>query len=216
MSLSFPLLSAQPARPESESSADMELLDRLRKELANQLHMGVVQPGDRLPSIRAVARSTGMDHRSVARAYHALEEEGLVEVRGRSGVFVADPGTALERAELGEWASWLAQTVAEAWQRRLSSARLASLIATFADGSGLRCGCVESNDDQMTAYCAELGGCRGWRWSPCASLRATASAYWMSGSGSVCARSSPGWIWRSPRSTTRSRCGRCWTARAPR
>jgi DNA-binding transcriptional regulator YhcF (GntR family) len=68
---------------------DNELSDRLRDRILNALHLGTLRPGDRLPSIRTLWREMGVDHRVVAQAYRSLEAEGLVEVRGRSGVSVA-------------------------------------------------------------------------------------------------------------------------------
>ena len=51
--------------------------------------MGSLHSGDRLGSIREVARDLAEDPRAVARAYRMLGSGGLVEVRQRSGAFVA-------------------------------------------------------------------------------------------------------------------------------
>ncbi|HYW07386.1 MAG TPA: GntR family transcriptional regulator, partial [Longimicrobium sp.] len=66
------------------------LVDVLRERVLGGIHTGRLDTGDRLPSYREVTEQTGVtDLRTVARAYAVLEREGLVEVRGRSGVFVA-------------------------------------------------------------------------------------------------------------------------------
>lgn len=137
----------------------------LRTRLANRLHMGELHPGDRLPSIRAVARETGADHRAVARAYRALEREGLVEVRGRSGVCVA-PG--VEGAVRGEGAlrereRWVAEVLAQSWQRNIGPGELQGLLEACTARRPLTCACVESNLDQMTAYCTEVASLTGMR-----------------------------------------------------
>ncbi len=68
-----------------------ELIDDLRNRIVGGLPLGQLKPGDRLPSIREVRRETGRDHRAVARAYDVVAGENLLEVRGRSGAFVATP-----------------------------------------------------------------------------------------------------------------------------
>ncbi|HWK88648.1 MAG TPA: GntR family transcriptional regulator, partial [Longimicrobium sp.] len=103
------------------------ILTLLRNRIVSALHLGLAGPGDPLPSIRELSRDLGVDHRALARAYRALEAEGLVEVRERAGVYFAEPrrlagGLPLETAE------WLADTLAEAWRRRLDVAALQQLI----------------------------------------------------------------------------------------
>ena len=73
-----------------------------------QLHDSVVRgitegqllPGQRLPTTRALAAHLGLAVNTVAGAYRALEESGIVEGRGRAGTFVAlgdDPVAAAAR-----------------------------------------------------------------------------------------------------------------------
>jgi DNA-binding transcriptional regulator YhcF (GntR family) len=131
------------------------LSDKLRDRILSALHLGLLQPGDRLPSIRALWRELGVDHRVVAQAYRMLEDEGLVEVRGRSGVYLA-PQDQLGGEVLAETARWMAGVLVEGWKRRMTLAELPELIRRCTATVRLRCACVESNVDQMAAYCAEL------------------------------------------------------------
>ena len=132
-----------------------ELSDRLRDRILNALHLGLLHPGDRLPSIRALWREMGVDHRVVAQAYRTLEDEGLVEVRGRSGVYLA-PQDQLGGELLAETARWMAGVLVEAWKRRMTVSEVPELIRRCTTTRRIRCGVVESNIDQMTAYCHEL------------------------------------------------------------
>lgn len=132
-----------------------ELSDRLRDRILNALHLGLLHPGDRLPSIRALWREMGVDHRVVAQAYRTLEDEGLVEVRGRSGVYLA-PQDQLGGELLAETARWMAGVMVEAWKRRIAVAEVPELIRRCTTTRTIRCAVVESNVDQMTAYCHEL------------------------------------------------------------
>ena len=131
------------------------LSDKLRDRILSALHLGLLQPGDRLPSIRALWREMGVDHRVVAQAYRALEDEGLVEVRGRSGVYLA-PQDQLGGEVLAETARWMAGVLVEGWKRRMTMAEIPELIRRCTSTVRLRCAVVESNVDQMTAYSAEL------------------------------------------------------------
>lgn len=66
------------------------ILEQLRDRIVTGLYFGNWQPGERLPSIRDIADAESVDRKTAAAAYHRLEEEGLVEVKPRSGVFLRD------------------------------------------------------------------------------------------------------------------------------
>ncbi|MDB4951868.1 MAG: DNA-binding transcriptional regulator YhcF, GntR family [Gemmatimonadetes bacterium] len=132
-----------------------QLTDRLRDRILNALHRGSLRPGDRLPSIRTLWKEMGVDHRVIAQAYRTLEAEGLVQVRGRSGVYVA-PQEALGGELLAETARWMAGVMVEGWKRHIPIFDLPELLRRCTSTRRLRCACVESNVDQMTAYCTEL------------------------------------------------------------
>jgi DNA-binding transcriptional regulator YhcF (GntR family) len=66
------------------------ILDQLRDRIVTGLYFGNWQPGELLPSIRDIADAESVDRKTAAAAYHRLEEEGLVEVKARSGVFLRD------------------------------------------------------------------------------------------------------------------------------
>ncbi|HEX2091850.1 MAG TPA: GntR family transcriptional regulator, partial [Longimicrobiaceae bacterium] len=145
-----------PSRSErAVSEAQAELTGRIRDRLLNALHVGGLRPGDRLPSIREVARETGVDHRMVASTYRTLQAEGLVQVRGRSGVYVADQER-LGQNLLAETANWLAGVLTDAWKRQIPLPDLPELIHRCTAQSRIRVACVESTLDQITAYCTEL------------------------------------------------------------
>jgi len=65
-------------------------IDRVRHELLTALHIGRLTPGDRVPSIRRLADLTGMNRKTVHRAYRRMAEEGILETRPGSGTFVTE------------------------------------------------------------------------------------------------------------------------------
>ena len=131
-----------------------EIEKRLRYRILGLLHAGRLQPGERLPSIRALAREEGIDHRVVAEAYRKLQEEDIVEIRLGSGVYVAGGQKPVDGV-LVETAGWLADLFVEGWHRGLGRGQLGELAERCASAR-LRCACIESNRDHMTALAGEL------------------------------------------------------------
>lgn len=125
----------------------------IRGHILGRMHAGWLAPGEKLPSIRALARRLGADHRAVANAYRTLEAEGLIEVRRTAGVYVADHAPGIP--QLADHAKWAAEILFQGWQRRICRDALAGLIGAGAPRS-VRCGCIESNEDHMLALRAEL------------------------------------------------------------
>lgn len=70
-------------------------LERVRAQFLTALHVGKLRPGDRVPSVRRLADLTGMNRKTVHRAYQTLAGEGLLDLRRGSGTFISDgsPGT---------------------------------------------------------------------------------------------------------------------------
>jgi len=60
---------------------------------------GRLQPGEELPSIRALAEQLLVNPNTIARAYRELETAGVVEKRRTAGTFIADSGSPLARKE---------------------------------------------------------------------------------------------------------------------
>ncbi|QES42415.1 GntR family transcriptional regulator [Streptomyces venezuelae] len=74
------------------------------------LRLGLLEPGDKLPTAREVVEATAINPNTVLKAYRELEREGLVEARRGLGTFVrrtlgAAPADSPLRGELAEWAA---------------------------------------------------------------------------------------------------------------
>ena len=73
------------------------------------LRLGVLRPGDKLPTAREVVEATAINPNTVLKAYRELERDGLVEARRGLGTFVrrglsTAPADSPRRAELDGWA----------------------------------------------------------------------------------------------------------------
>lgn len=132
-------------------------LDRLRHRVLTALHTGQLKPGERLPSARIVAEELGVDRRAVMDGYRALQEEGLVEVRRRSGVYLVGNGSPSPDVP-GETARWMAtRVVTGAWRRRIPLLDLPDFVRACVHSTELICACVDEIDDDRLALCKEIG-----------------------------------------------------------
>ena len=138
-----------------------ELAEALRQRFFSQIHLGVLQPGSKLPSTRELAAELGADWRVVLAAYRELERDGLVELRERSGIYFA-PGRGAGgngvRPEDVRVVRWLADVLAEGLTRGVPVPALPDRLHGWTATLRLRAVCIECNDDQLAALCAELGG----------------------------------------------------------
>ncbi|MET3216375.1 UNVERIFIED_ORG: DNA-binding transcriptional MocR family regulator [Burkholderia territorii] len=62
----------------------------LAQTIADAIRRGDLTPGARIPTVRAACRAYRVSPSTVFRAYYALESEGLIVARARSGYFVAN------------------------------------------------------------------------------------------------------------------------------
>ncbi|WOX08601.1 GntR family transcriptional regulator [Streptomyces sp. N50] len=86
--------------------------EQIRAQISERARSGALPVGYRLPTVRGLAESLGLAANTVAKAYRALETDGVIETRGRNGTFVAAAGSAAERE-----ASAAAQVYAEKVRR---------------------------------------------------------------------------------------------------
>lgn len=84
---------------------------QLVQQVKQAMRMGLLEAGDRLPTVRDVASSLAINPNTVLKAYRELELEGLVEGRPGQGTFVvgslAGPSLASHGALRRELLAWL-------------------------------------------------------------------------------------------------------------
>lgn len=94
--------------PSSGVATYLQLVQQVRQAL----RLGILQPGDRLPTAQQVVASLAINPNTVLKAYRDLEREGLVRARPGQGTFVVGtlPGTdpAVQARFLGLMSDWLA------------------------------------------------------------------------------------------------------------
>jgi PAS domain S-box-containing protein len=134
---------------------DADLVALLRDQIANALHLGHIEPGDRLPSIRDLSRRFDVTTYAAVHAYEALAAEGVVEKRGRSGMYVAAQDS-VGQGLLGETALWVVDVLAGAWDNQIKVPHVPDLVRRWTAAVRLRVACVESDADTLTALCTEV------------------------------------------------------------
>ena len=98
------------------------------QQVRQALRMGVLEVGDKLPTVREVVAATAVNPNTVLKAYRDLERDGLVQARAGHGTFVLGrppgppPGT---HSRLGRS---LAQWVREAREAGLDDESIESLL----------------------------------------------------------------------------------------
>lgn len=94
--------------PHSGVPVYRQIMDQVRYSVAS----GLLQPGDRLPSIRELARLLAVNPTTIVKAYDELAHDHLIELQQGKGAFVAASAPAMgsrqRRAALARLARQLA------------------------------------------------------------------------------------------------------------
>lgn len=132
-----------------------EIAEVIRQRIISALHCGVLAEGARLPSTREVAEEFDVAPRTAMSAYRVLQEEGLVELRERSGIYVA-AGGAGGHPILTQLAGWLVDTLVEARAREVAPISFPERARRCLETLRLRAVCVAGNRDQLDHISHEL------------------------------------------------------------
>ena len=73
-----------------ETSSGMPITRQIAAQIRAQCASKALKPGDRLPSVRALAAELSVNQNTILRVYERLTAEGLLERRHGDGTFVAD------------------------------------------------------------------------------------------------------------------------------
>ena len=76
-----------PLDPTADAPFYRQVYDRVRAAIAS----GVLKPGERIPSARALTRELGLARGTIEAAYSLLAAEGYIQARGQAGTIVT-PG----------------------------------------------------------------------------------------------------------------------------
>lgn len=104
----------------------MQLVQQVRQAL----RLGLLQPGDQLPTVKEVVAQIAINPNTVFKAYRELEHEGLVESRPGLGTFVQKSLTSLSPTEQQALQAELRQWLQKALTAGLDEESLSALFTT--------------------------------------------------------------------------------------
>ena len=70
------------------SSSGVSAYLQIAKQVRHAMQLGLLQPGDQLPTVKEVVAVLAINPNTVHKAYQLLEHQGLVEGRQGQGTFV--------------------------------------------------------------------------------------------------------------------------------
>jgi GntR family transcriptional regulator len=118
-----------------EKGSAVPISRQIAEQIATLCASGAVRPGERLPSVRELARELAVNQNTVLRVYERLCGEGLLEMRHGQGTFatgrISKTRMAAHRARLVDE---LRQIARQAKGLGLSTDELHELLAEAADG----------------------------------------------------------------------------------
>ena len=65
------------------------IYEQRKEQIVRYISLNVLQPGDRMPSVRMLARDLGINPNTVVKTYQELEEEGILITEPKRGFFVS-------------------------------------------------------------------------------------------------------------------------------
>ena len=102
-----------------------QIVDQIKYQIAS----GALRSGDRLPSVRELARQLPVNQNTVLKAYDLLARDGLLTRRQGDGTFVDDAPPTLKKAErVRQISDVLAQAAAQAVHFEIDSEELHGLL----------------------------------------------------------------------------------------
>lgn len=111
--------------PSSAVPVYRQIVDQIKSQIAG----GVLRPGDRMPSVRQLARQLPVNQNTVLKVYDLLDREGLLSRKQGDGTYVqAAPSTLKKSERVKQISTILDQAVVQAVHFEISSEELHELL----------------------------------------------------------------------------------------
>jgi GntR family transcriptional regulator len=101
---------------------------QIAQQVRQAVRLGVLRPGDRLPTVKDVVGALAINPNTVLRAYRELDREGVTEGRRGVGTFVAEGVAALPPADVDDLRTALGRWIARARAAGLDADDMAALF----------------------------------------------------------------------------------------
>jgi GntR family transcriptional regulator len=102
---------------------------QLAQQVKQAVRLGILRPGDQLPTVKDVVGTLAINPNTVLKAYRELDHEGLVEGRRGQGTFVSSDLPSLPPDEVKGLRSALQRWIERARAAGLDDENMAALFA---------------------------------------------------------------------------------------
>lgn len=120
-----------------DASSGVPTYVQLVRQVHQALQLGLLEPGDRLPTAQQVVSSLAINPNTVLKAYRDLEREGLVRARPGLGTFVVGRLPRTDPAAQARFRKSLATWMRSAREAGLSASEIEAIYHTaFRDSFG--------------------------------------------------------------------------------
>ena len=113
-----------------DRSSSVPAYAQLVRQVREGLRMGLLHPGDQLPTVRSVVTSCTVNPSTVLKAYRELELSGLVEARQGAGTFVSGMLGDADPHVMARLRSGLARWLGQAREAGLEDEDVQALVAS--------------------------------------------------------------------------------------
>lgn len=100
------------------------------EQVKHALLLGVLVPGDQMPTVRELVASLAINPNTVMKAYRELEREGLIGGKPGLGTFVLRGLSGTSQADLEVLRQGLNRWFARAWELGLDEESIVALLTT--------------------------------------------------------------------------------------
>jgi GntR family transcriptional regulator len=100
------------------------------QQVRQAVQLGVLRPGDRLPTAQQVVSALAINPNTVLKAYRELEHEGLVHAKQGQGTFVAKTATRTDVATQTRFLASMTTWVRKAYAAGLSAEDIEAIVRT--------------------------------------------------------------------------------------
>jgi DNA-binding transcriptional MocR family regulator len=128
-------VSTRQAAPTAVTAKGELLLDQVARDLEQQIALGGLLPGDRLPGERTLASQLGISRNTVSAAYGLLEKRGVIRRVAQRGAFVSPASPGENAVEWSDKVSRQAHLLDEPVLELLARSRLPNLRYRLSAGT---------------------------------------------------------------------------------
>lgn len=104
------------------------IFEQIKHQVEEYIRLGILNNGDRLPSVRELTESVGVNPNTVQKAYSALGSDGLLVSATGNGCFVSDNATQIIRSKAEDSLPEFEETVKRLVTSGIPKERLIQII----------------------------------------------------------------------------------------